>query len=28
VTYIFVGFLQRDTVPDKVKQMLSDIAQE
>lgn len=28
VTYIFVGFLQRDTVPDKVKQMLEDIAQE
>lgn len=27
-TYILVGFLERDTVPDKVKQMLSDIAQE
>ncbi|NHE56058.1 sodium:solute symporter family protein [Cyclobacterium plantarum] len=28
ITYILVGFLERDTVPDKVKQMLSDIAQE
>ncbi|MDN3686373.1 sodium:solute symporter family protein [Cyclobacterium jeungdonense] len=28
ITYILVGFLERDSVPDKVKQMLSDIAQE
>ncbi|SEJ79117.1 transporter, SSS family [Cyclobacterium xiamenense] len=28
ITYILIGFLERDTVPDKVKQMLSDIAQE
>ncbi|MBD3629342.1 sodium:solute symporter family protein [Cyclobacterium sp.] len=28
ITYVLVGFLERDTVPDKVKQMLSDIAQE
>ncbi|MEX2511601.1 MAG: sodium:solute symporter family protein [Cyclobacteriaceae bacterium] len=28
ITYIFIGFLQRDHVPEKVKKMLEDIAQE
>ncbi|MEX0883739.1 MAG: sodium:solute symporter family protein [Cyclobacteriaceae bacterium] len=28
ITYILVGFIQRDYVPEKVKKMLEDIAQE
>ncbi|WP_114750075.1 sodium:solute symporter family protein [Pleomorphovibrio marinus] len=28
ITYVLVGFIERDTVPEKVKQMLAEIAEE